>query len=168
MDNQRGRVAIVYPGNREVRRNATPENNRFALLFSALAAQGISAEPAVYHAEFCEEVRGQLMQVDVALVWVNPIEDGHDRTILDAMLREVSAAGVFVSAHPDIILKMGTKEILFQTRDLGWGCDTQLYRSMEELRQTLPVLLARGEVRVLKQYRGNGGSGVWKIEWPMA
>src|SRR3954463_8950166 len=162
------RIAILYPGNEEARQNATPENNRFAPLFQALAELGARAEAAVYHDDFCDEVRQHLLQTDGVLVWVNPIEEGRDRTILDAMLREVSAAGIFVSAHPDIILKMGTKDVLYQTRDLGWGCDTQLYRSIEELRQTLPLLLARGEVRVLKQYRGNGGSGVWKIELPMA
>lgn len=159
-----GRVAILYPGNQEVRRNATPENNRFANLFSAFAARGISVEPAVYHDDFWQEVRDQLMQVDGVLVWVNPIEGGRDRSVLDAMLREPAAAGIFVSTHPDVILKLGTKEVLYRTRDLGWGCDTYLYGSMDQMRQELPVRLANGKARVLKQYRGNGGDGVWKVE----
>jgi hypothetical protein len=96
---------------------------------------------------------------------MNPIQDGRDRLKLDAMLRDVSAQGVFVSAHPDIILKMGTKEVVYRTRELGWGCDTHLYRSMEEMRGMLPGRLTSGNVRVLKQYRGNGGLGVWKVEW---
>jgi hypothetical protein len=158
------RIAILYPGREETRRSATPENNRFAPVFQALAALGVRAQPAVYHDDFSVEVQQELRQVDGVLVWVNPIEDGRDRTLLDAMLRAVAAAGVFVSAHPDIILKMGTKEVLYQTREIGWGCDTQLYTTMDELRQTLPALLARGEVRVLKQYRGQSGIGVWKIE----
>src|SRR5215813_51686 len=162
-----GRIAILYPGDYEGRRNATAENNRFADLFRALAAKGIHAEPAVYHDDFCEEVREQLIQVDGVLVWVNPIQDGHNRSILDSMLREVAAAGVFVSAHPDIILKLGTKEVLYQTRNLGWGCDTHLYDSMEQMLQELPLRLADGKARVLKRYRGNGGDGVWKIQLPM-
>jgi hypothetical protein len=157
------RVAIVYPGNAEVRRNATPANNRFADLFRAFVAEGIHAEPAVYHDDFCDAVMQQLLQVDVVLVWVNPIEDGCDRTRLDAMLREVAAAGIFVSAHPDIILKLGTKEVLFQTRELGWGCDTHIYRSLNQMRQELPARLANGQARVLKQYRGHSGYGVWKV-----
>ena len=72
--------------------------------------------------------------------------------------------GVFVSAHPDIILKMGTKQVLNDTRDIGWGCDTHVYRSMDEMRRQLPERLERGEIRVLKQYRGNGGDGVWKVQ----
>ena len=163
----RGRVAIVYPGDYADRTNATAENNRFADLFRAFAAEGLHAEPAVYHDDFCAEVHDQLMQVDAVLVWVNPIQDGRNRSILDAMLREVAAAGIFVSAHPDVILKLGTKEVLYRTRDIGWGCDTHLYNSMEQMRQELPGRLAIGKARVLKQYRGNGGIGVWKVQLPM-
>jgi hypothetical protein len=94
-------------------------------------------------------------------VWINSIEGERDRSVLDTMLREVAAVGVFVSTHPDIILKLGTKEVWYRTRDIGWGCDTHLYRSMAQLRQELPSRLAAGKARVLKQYRGNGGNGVW-------
>ncbi len=160
----RCRVGILYPGNREARQRANPGESRFSRLFGALAALDVHAEPAVYHDDFRDEVREQLMKVDGVLVWVNPIEGGRDRTVLDGMLCEVAASGVFVSAHPDIILKVGTKEVLYRTRDLGWGCDTHLYRSVEQLRKELPSRLAAGEVRVLKQYRGNGGNGVWKVE----
>ncbi len=162
-----GRIAILYPGDYEARRNATAESGRFANLFAAFAAKGIPVEPAVYHDEYCAEVREQLMRVDGVLVWVNPIEGGRDRSILDAMLREVAAAGPFVSAHPDIILKLGTKEVLYRTRNLGWGCDTHLYASSEQMAQELPVRLAGGKARVLKQYRGYGGLGVWKVQLPM-
>lgn len=157
------RVALVYPGDRDARNNAAPENSRFLKVFQALEQVGLSAEPAVYHDDFCDEVRRQLLNVDAVLVWVNPIEGGRDRSILDAMLRDVAASGVFVSAHPDVILTLGTKEVLYRTRDMGWGCDTQLYSSINEMRRKLPDRLSRGEARVLKQYRGNGGDGVWKV-----
>ena len=162
------RIALLYPGDREARLNATGENNRFSGLFSAFAGRAICAEPAVYHDDFAGEVREQLLGFDAVLVWVNPIEGGRDRSFLDSMLHDIAAAGVFVSAHPDVILKLGTKEVLHQTRDLGWGSDTQLYRSLEQLRRELPALLAGGKARVLKQYRGNGGDGVWKVQLPVA
>lgn len=162
-----GRVAILYPGDHAARRNATAEKNRFSELFRAFAAKGIQVDPAVYHDDFCEEVREQLMEIDGVLVWVNPIEGGRDRAVLDSMLRDVAAAGIFVSTHPDVILKLGTKEVLYRTRDVGWGCDTHLYGSMAQMRQELPVRLASGKARVLKQYRGNGGIGVWKLQLPM-
>jgi hypothetical protein len=106
------------------------------------------------------------MRVDGVLVWVNPIEGGRDRSVLDSMLRDVANAGVFVSSHPDVILKLGTKEVLYHTRDIGWGCDTHLYRDMNQMVQELPLRLVAGKARVLKQNRGNGGNGVWKVQLP--
>jgi hypothetical protein len=158
------RVAILCPGDREQRRTATPAKSRFLAIFEALSSLGAHAELAVYHDEFCEEVRQQLMKADAVLVWFNPVEGGRDRSVLDAMLREVAASGVFVSTHPDAILKLGTKEVLVRTREIGWGCDTHLYRSLDQMRRELPTRLAGGKARVLKQYRGQSGDGVWKIE----
>jgi hypothetical protein len=157
-------IAILYPGDREARRSATPETSRYRNVYDALTALGARTELAVYHDDFCDEVRQQLLQADGVLVWVNPIEGGRDRTRLDAMLRDVAARGVFVSAYPDIILKLGTKEVLYQTRELGWGCDTHLYTRLDQMRHELAARLAAGEVRVLKQYRGQSGDGVWKVE----
>jgi hypothetical protein len=149
------RVAILYHAKREA--------TRFIKMFEALTSLGMHAEPAPYQDESCDDVRRQLLKVDGVLVWVNPIEEGHDRSMLDAMLREVAAAGVFVSAHPDVILKLGTKEVLYRTRNIGWGCDTHLYSNIADMLRELPLRLAAGDIRVLKQYRGNGGDGVWKV-----
>src|SRR5690349_19815705 len=144
------RIAILDRGNREQRRRAAPEESRFLPLFRALTDLGAQGERAVYDEAFADEVRQQLMSVDGVLVWVNPLQDGRDRSVLDAILREVAAAGVFVSGHPDIIAKIGTKEVLYTTRDIGWGSDTHLYRSVQQMRTELPARLAVG-ARVLKQ-----------------
>jgi hypothetical protein len=98
------------------------------------------------------------------LVWVDPIHQGKTRAALDALLRDVAAHGPWVSAHPDAIMKMGVKEVLHRTSHLGWGTDTRLYRSTAELNAVFPTLLQSSGPRVLKQNRGNGGQGVWKIE----
>lgn len=158
------RVAILWRGDREARKQATTKNNRFSTVFEEFQKHGFRAEPAVYDDALVDEVRQQLLDVDGVLVWVNPIQDGADRSVLDEMLREVASHGVFVSAHPDVILKLGTKEVLFQTREMGWGGDVYLYKSVEELRQQLAARLASGESRVLKQNRGNGGNGVWRVD----
>ncbi len=80
------------------------------------------------------------------------------------LLHEVADAGVWVSAHPEVISKMGTKEVLVETAHMSWGSETRLYRSAAELREQLPGRLgARGPL-VLKQHRGMGGNGVWKVE----
>ena len=161
------RVAILFPGDLSARRQATSENNRFAGLFRAFAAVGVSVDPAVYHDDFCDEVRRQLLRVDAVLVWSNPVEGGRDRSVLDAVLRDVAGAGVFVSTHPDIILTLGTKDVLYRTGAFGWGCDTHCYESIDQLRRDLPVRLSAGKPRVLKQHRGHGGEGVRKVQLAM-
>jgi hypothetical protein len=115
------KIAILWRGDADVRRAATPSNNRFHLVFEELVAVGIEAEPAVYDETFAEEVRAQLLAVDGVLVWVDPIHQGKTRAMLDALLRDVAARGPWVSAHPDTILKMGVKEVLYRTKHLGWG-----------------------------------------------
>jgi hypothetical protein len=158
-----GRVIILWRGDEAARRSATPEIGRFKAIFAALADVGVDARPIVYEDDVIDTVRAQLATVDGVLVWVNPIHEGRNRANLDALLREVAARGVWVSAHPDVILKMGTKEVLHRTRAIGWGCDTALYRTAEAMRAELPLRLAVGP-RVIKRNRGNGGQGVWKVE----
>jgi Domain of unknown function (DUF6815) len=158
-----GRIAILWRGDKTARRSAKPETSRFKAVFAALAEVGVDAEPAVYEDDVVDAVRGQLATLDGVLVWVNPIHEGRNRANLDALLREVAARGVWVSAHPDVILKMGTKEVLHRTRTMSWGCDTAHYRTAEAMRAELPARLAAGP-RVVKRNRGNGGQGVWKVE----
>jgi hypothetical protein len=158
------RIAILWRGDRDTRRAATPQNNRFYRVFKELAAVGIDAKPAVYDEDIEDEVRRQLLVVDGVLVWVDPIHQGKNRTALDAMLRDVAVRGPWVSAHPDVILKMGVKEVLYRTKHLGWGTDTQLYRTMAEFADAFPSRLQSAGPRVVKRNRGNGGIGVWKVE----
>jgi hypothetical protein len=160
----KGRVAVVWRGNREARRTATPRNSRFHRVFEELDAIGIHAEPVVFDEEFAEEVRDQLLTMDGVLVWVDPLHEGKTRAALDPLLRDVAVRGPWVSAHPDVILKMGVKEVLHRTKHLGWGTDTHLYRTAETFRDAFPERLRSAGLRVLKQNRGNGGQGVWKVE----
>jgi hypothetical protein len=158
-----GHIAILSRGDEEARRNATPETSRFKAVFAALREVGVDAEPVIYEDDVLDAVRIQLVTLDGVLVWANPIHQGRNRANLDALLREVAARGVWVSAHPNVILKMGTKEVLHRTRTMSWGCDTALYRTVEEMCAELPARLAAGP-RVIKRNRGNGGQGVWKVE----
>ncbi|KAL3806136.1 hypothetical protein ACHAXA_010847 [Cyclostephanos tholiformis] len=163
------KIAILYPGDAEARTSATAESNRFASLFAEFAKHRygdtrVHAEPAVYHPTLVDDVQKQLMDVDAALVWVNPIEDGYDRKILNDMLCHVSNAGVYVSAHPDVIAVMGTKDILVKTRHMPWGVeDTVSYDNLDDMRAGLTSRLANGEIRVLKRNIGQSGSGVWLV-----
>lgn len=158
------KIAVLWRGDAEARRTATPANNRFYRIFEELAALGIAAAPAVYDEAFAGEVREELLRCDGVLVWVDPIHQGKTREALDPLLRRVAQHGPWVSAHPDVILKMGVKEVLYRTRHLGWGTDTHLYRTAAEFRIEFPPRLRSSGPRVVKQNRGNGGQGVWKVE----
>lgn len=157
------KVALLYPGDRAGRDRADPAASRFAALFEALAAAGVDAQPAVWHDDFANEVRDQLRTVQLVLAWCNPIEEGRRRDRLDALLREVAHEGVIVSAHPDAIQRLGTKDVLFETRDLPFGSDVHRIDSLAQLVSELPQRLRLG-VRVLKQHRGHSGIGVWRVE----
>jgi len=158
-----GRIGILWRGDRNDKSAAA--NRLFVSLAKAFAELGVTAEPVLYADDAIPQVRNELLRLDGALVWVDPIANGRDRTRLDALLREVSASGVWVSAHPDVILKMGTKEVLHRTRTLGWGTDTRLYASPGQFRDEFPRALVSGSPRVLKQNRGNGGIGVFRVDF---
>ena len=98
------------------------------------------------------------------LVWCNPIEGGRRRDRLDALLRDVAGAGVFVSAHPDAILRLGTKDVLFETRDLPFGSDVHRVDSLAQLAGRAAARACARGARVLKQHRGHSGIGVWRVE----
>ena len=155
------KIAILWRGDADARQAATLQNNRFYWIFEELAAVGIDAEPAVYDEEFEDEVREQLLGADGVLVWVDPLHQGKTRAALDALLRDVAARGPWVSAHPDVILKMGVKEVLYRTKHLGWGSDTHLYRSTAEFGAAFPRRLQSGP-RVIKQNRATAGRGFGK------
>jgi hypothetical protein len=159
------KVVIVWRGDAQARAEARPETSRFKAVFAALEQHGIAAEPAVWTEELPNEVRAQLMGSDGVLVWVNPVEatTGERRGVLDEVLRDVAASGILVSAHPDVVAKMGTKEVLYRTREMGWGTETYLYETHAAFEAEFPNRVAMGP-RVLKRSRGNGGIGVWKVE----
>lgn len=159
------RVAIVWRGNAHDRATARAEDSRLKAIFQALEQAGIAAEPAVWREDLTAEVREQLLRMDGVLVWVDPISTsgGERRAPLDELLREVAAVGVFVSTHPDVAARMGVKAVLYWTRELCWGSDTYFYVGVRDFVDEFPKRVATGP-RVLKQNRGNGGIGVWKVE----
>src|ERR1700684_2586129 len=158
------RLAALFPRDFPKWQAPTPSEHRLNRVFEELATLGIEALLVPYADDVADQVRTQLLRCDGVLVWVDPLFNGRNRTVLDAMLRDVAAKGVWVSAHPDVILKMGAKEVLYRTRHLGWGTDIHLYRAAATLHEEFPRQLQLAGPRVLKQNRGNGGQGVWKVE----
>ena len=164
MSEHKYRVAVMFAGDPSIRATVKLEETRLGNIAKALRNVGLDVEAASYADEVADEVREQLLGVDGVLVWIDPVRKDGNRAKLDSILRDVARHGVFVSSHPDLILKMGTKEVLYRTRNMSWGTDTRLYTTLEQFRRELPQYLAEGKSRVLKQNRGNGGIGVWKVE----
>jgi hypothetical protein len=157
------RVAIVWRGETDAPDALQPETGRLKAIFAALSRRGLRPEPAPYDEPRSGAFTQRLRQMDAVLVWVNPVDAGRSRKALDKILREVASAGVFVSAYPDVIARMGVKAVLHRTRTLGWGSDTRYYETPAAFAAEFPKLLSHGP-RVLKRNRGNGGIGVWKVE----
>jgi hypothetical protein len=158
------KLALLWPRDVPKWHALTPQAYRLHGVFEAMSALGVEAEPAIYADDVADRVREQLLRCDGVLVWVDPLFAGQDRTVLDAMLRDVASKGVWVSAHPDVILKMGVKKVLYRTKHLGWGTDTHVYRNAASFRESFPERLRMAGARVIKQNRGNGGEGVWRVE----
>src|SRR5487761_2431067 len=157
------RIGILWRGDRSIESPAPRPDRQLGPLFDAFRKLPVTLVPIPFADDAVDEVREEVMTCDGVLVWVNPIQDGVNRAQVDEILREASAANVFVSARPDTIGKLGTKEVLFRTKGLGWGSDTDLYHSSSDFAERFPARLASKPCLVVKQGRGNGGDGVWKV-----
>ncbi len=158
----RVRLGVLWRGPRGAMRPA--EDRGLRDLFDELAALGAEVVPVPFSDDRVDAVRSELTALDGLLVWVNPLQDGATRANVDLLLRELGARGVFVSAAPEVVVRMGTKEVLYTTRHLGWGSDVEIYRSVEDLERVFPSRLARHGRLVVKQGRGNGGDGVHRVD----
>ena len=136
---------------------------KYKLLAEAFVQAGMKVETVLYNDAHADTLRSELKSLDALMVWVNPIEQGRDRTVLDQLLSDLEAAGVFVSSARETIMKIGTKRVLYDTRDLEFGSNVEMYDTFDEFRTGFPGTLKDGRPRVLKQFRGNGGDGVFKV-----
>ena len=156
------RVAVLF-------RSPGPDyalNPRLLPMAEALVRRTLDVVPMPYAEGRGAETATALSGVDAVLVWADPLSDDGDRHGLDRVLREVAGSGVWVSAHPDTVDRLGTKEVLVATRGMSWGSDAHAYRSVEQFHAEFPSRLAAAGVRVVKASRGNGGRTVWKVRLP--
>jgi hypothetical protein len=155
-------VGILLYGANAQPRDAFTED-KYRLLAEKMRERQWHVRTLTYHDSGREAVGREAGECDAVLVWINPFEPQLDRPALDAFLRELAGAGVLVSAHPDAILRIGTKDALVTTQSIGWSVDAGVHRSLDEFRAQFLPRIRRERKRVLKQYRGHSGQGVWKI-----
>jgi len=154
-------IALLIFGEPGSSRNALTEE-KYKKLAAHFIEKGFEVDSVLYHDSVSGKLGKELLKYNAVLVWVNPIEQQGDRKILDALLVQLASQDCFVSAHPGTILKIGTKEILYRVKDTEFGGDVNLYHSFEEFKKHF--LKEVTGVRILKQYRGNGGDGVYKVD----
>jgi hypothetical protein len=157
------KVTVVWRGSPNDDPIDSKVEPRYLAVIEALMSEGLDVRHLAFVEERLDVARTAISASDAVLVWVDPISGDRDRHILDAVLRESSSTGTKVFTHPDVILKMGTKDVLYDTRELSWSLDTHRYLDFNEFVERFPERLWAGPARVLKQHRGNGGIGVWKV-----
>src|SRR4051794_38075400 len=81
------RIGLLSRGDRRAGRQSARAETMLAPLVRAFADRDVVVEPVIYSDDAVEEVRNQLLGLDGVLVWVNPVQDGADRSQLDALLR---------------------------------------------------------------------------------
>lgn len=155
-------IALMIYGEPGSPRNALTEE-KYKKLAANFIDGGFDVHSVCYHDSVADSLAKELLKFDAILVWVNPIEQQGDRKGLDALLKDLSDNSVFVSAHPETILEIGTKEILFKVKDEEFGLDTKLYNSLDDFKLKFLNSIGSG-TKILKQYRGNGGKGVFKVD----
>ena len=155
-------VAIMVYGGEDPTRNPLTEDY-YSALAEALITNGFTVKPVLYDDAKQMQLSCDLVKFDAVLVWVNPDEQGGNRHNLDRLLQQVADKGVYVSTHPEVIMKIGTKKVLYTTRDMDWGSDVKLYTDYEDFKSRFSVSPGCNGIRVLKQYRGSSGRGIYKI-----
>ena len=158
-------IALILYGDGNSTRNAFTEDN-FKGLAEALSEADFNVESVLYHHAKAKQLKNDLTRFDAVLSWVDPkerLERGIDNLNLDDILLSISQEGVYVSTHPDIILKIGTKKVLYSTRNMDWGGDVEVYFNYDDFEKQFAASLNSLNVRILKQYRGESGRGIFKV-----
>jgi hypothetical protein len=159
---KRPTIGILLYATDAKRRIASIED-KYRVLVEQMVSRKWEVLTLNYHHALLNTLHREAHLCDAVLVWINPMEPGLDRGALDSLLRKLADDGILVSAHPDAILGIGTKNVLVATQSIGWSIDCAAYRSIEEFREQFPATVRRDGARVLKQYRGHNGQGIWKV-----
>ena len=158
-------IALILYGDIGIQRDAFSDNN-YKGLAEALKEAGFTVDTITYHYTIARQLEKDLEQYFAVLSWVNPrerTEHYEDGFCLDDMLNNLSKKGVFVSTHPETILKIGTKKVLYSTRNMDWGGDIELYESYDDFVNNFIKTIENSNIRILKKHRGESGRGVFKI-----
>src|SRR4029078_6036654 len=126
-------IALMIYGEPGSSKNALTDE-KYKKLAAHFTEKGFTVDSVLYHDSICSKLENDLLKYAAILVWVNPIEQGTRRKQLDAFLTGL-AKDRFVSAHPDTILRIGTKEILYKIGDTDFVGGTKLCNSFQDFKK---------------------------------
>ena len=155
-------VALVVFGDENSTRNILTEDG-FKPLADALVENGFAVESVLFHDSRMKYLEQKLPEFYAIMLWVDPIVQGVDRRLMDEILSNAAKNGTLVSTHPDIIAKIGTKEVLYTTKKMDWGSDVQFYPDYQDFEKRFVASLSGTGIRVLKKHRGSSGNGIYKV-----
>jgi len=158
-------IALVLYGDDNSTRNALVDDG-FKGLADSLIEAGFKVESVLYHPSNAKKVQTRLEQFAGVMSWIEPkdrVAHGEDNLNFDEVLANLSQKGVLVSTHPEVIFKIGTKRVLYSTREMDWGGDVELYPNYEDFEKRFLNSLNASSIRILKEHRGSSGSGIFKI-----
>lgn len=164
MTDLRRKVTVLWRGDPAMSPSENQSAVRYPAIIDAFRAENFEVLPLSYLDAEVDRARQIFSESDVVLVWADPISADGNRELLDEVLREAESGNARIYTRPDTILKMGTKDVLFDTRELSWAMDVRRYDTYEMFVEQFAQSLFASGPRVLKQHRGNGGNGVWKVE----
>ena len=88
-------IALMIYGEPGSTKNALTEE-KYRKLAAHFIEKGFTVDSVLYHNSIADKLEKELLKYHTILVWVNPIEHGNDRKILDSLLMKLSEQGCFV------------------------------------------------------------------------
>jgi hypothetical protein len=97
---------------------------------------------------------------------ISRINPGNLKRVDDyfTFLNDLSFNEISVHTHPDVMINLDFKDILYKLRDKPFcDKDTQFYHEYEDFEELFPKSLLKNKVKVLKVNYGSTGEGVYLV-----
>ncbi len=131
-------------------------------LANYLAENNLSINTITWKKDNIEELYKLSRDTNAILVWINPVDRDIETGLFENYLRDMKNQGKYVSSHPDAVMKIGTKKVLYELSGTKWSSNAYLHENESTLHEIENRIYCNG-YRVIKQYRGNDGIGIYKI-----
>jgi hypothetical protein len=138
------------------------ELDKYVDLAKYLQEKKLSVNTITWKKDNIDELYKLSDQTDALLVWVDPLDRDIENGLFEKYLRDMKAKGKYISSNPDTVLKIGTKKVLFDLSGTRWVSDVFLHHNISTFFE-IGNRIGVNKFRILKQLRGNGGNGVYKV-----